>query len=77
MRCRQAEKPAEWKQLWIVGSWIDEDPNAQRICDVLGYEKDLCRVRFIEQRDLFEPMEALISPFLLFPYRPPADPANQ
>jgi hypothetical protein len=77
-RCAQATRPAQWGvQRWIVGAWFDEHEHAQKICEVLGYETDendreVVRVRFFGQADLFKPEEALLSPHLLFPYQPPA-----
>lgn len=79
-RPAQATKPDHWRQRWIVSGWFDEQEHAQRVCDVVGYERDVdgrevVRVVFTGQQDLFVATEALLSPHQLLPYRP--DPVTQ
>jgi hypothetical protein len=67
-----ADMPPNFDHLWRVGGWHDEHEHAQRVCRVLGYERDpqgrdVCRVRFVGQADLFSGGEAMLSPHMLFP----------
>lgn len=69
---RQHERPAHFRNRWIVAAWIDEDPMGQRECEILHHETGECggkfvRVRFTERRDLFEPETALYTPWQLLP----------
>lgn len=65
---RQHERPAHFRNRWVVAAWIDEDPMGQRECEVLHYEsRGLLRVRFTDRRDLFEPETALYTPWQLLP----------
>jgi DNA (cytosine-5)-methyltransferase 1 len=75
MRCSQADRPAEFPNLWILLGWHDETRHAQKVCEVLGYVRNRAgrervRVRFVDRQDLFDPTTALLSPHMLAPYRP-------
>lgn len=71
-RLAQHERPAHFRNRWVVAGWIDEDPMATRECEILHWEhdeygRDLVRVRFLDRRDLFEPETALYTVHQLFP----------
>lgn len=71
-RVRQHEIPPTFRNRWIVGGWIDEDPMATRECEVVGWERsaegrDVVRVRCTERRDLFERETSIYFPHMLFP----------
>ncbi len=72
MPVSQATIPKDFNNLWRVGGWFDEHEHAQKLCRVLGYERnedvaDLLRVSFVDREDLFDAEEALIHPHMLFP----------
>lgn len=71
----QHTRPAQWANLWKVSGWRDEHPHAQKLCEVMGYERtsqgdDCCKVRFLDRIDLFDPETALLPPHMLLPVRP-------
>lgn len=83
-RTRQASLSERGAQRWIVASWFDHHDHAQRICEVVRYERDehgrdKVRVRFFGQFDLFESTEAMLLPHQLVPFEPSPrqQPANK
>ena len=67
----QTERPAHFNNRWRVAGWHDETPNAQRVCEVLGYmeteEGDHVQVRFL---DSDTPATAVLAPHMLLPALP-------
>lgn len=76
MPLKQHQIPEHFPNRWVVAGAPWETPLAGRECLVVRYEvdergRDLVRVRFTERLDLFDPEEALLTPWQLFPVLPP------
>lgn len=72
MASQQATMPSAFTNRWLVAGAGDEHEHAQRLCRVVGYERDeegraVVRVAFEDRSDRLKSEEALLPPHMLLP----------